>query len=500
MLRPVDTEIQTSFTGAEPGISCPAGVVSALADAAHAAGAEVAASSAHDTRQVEAANLRRGRLSYEVLKLAGPAIAEQLLITGSQMAALIVIGPLGADSIAAVGVSNQINWFFQSGYFAFGTGTTTLVARLTGAGEPHLAESVVKQAVSVAIVLSLFVSGTGIVLAPAILSLMGATPEVLAPATAYLRLSFVSAIFASVNMCFSAALRGAGDTRTPLKVQAACSAVTVAIISVLVYGRFGLPALGVAGAGIALILAAAVTTLAYLVIFISGRFVVRLAPPLTFGLDMKMVRRLLSVGVPSALEQLLMTGGMTVFAGLVMSLGTVAYASHQIAMNITSLSFMTSFGFAVASTALVGRSLGAGEPQLAEAYALATSRIGVGTITVLSAMFFFFGRNLMTVYTDDLEIIAIGAMILRFAAFAQPPMSNYAILAGALRGAGDTRYPLYITFAGVWTMRLGVASILVRFYDMGLPGIWIAINFDQIVRTILVWLRFRTGRWKGIAI
>jgi len=184
----------------------------------------------------------------------------------------------------------------------------------------------------------------------------------------------------------------------------------------------------------------------------------------------------------------------------VISLGTVHYASHQVCVNITSVSFMTGFGFSMAATALVGQSLGRKDPDLAQKYALTTSKIGVGIMTLLGAIFFLFGGNLVSLYSADPEIISMGAMILKYAAFAQPAMAFYSIMSGALRGAGDTRYPLYITFAGMWTLRIGSAHLLVQILGMGLAGVWIAVNADQWVRTALVYLRFRTGRWKDIKV
>ena len=442
-------------------------------------------------------------LAAKVLGLAGPAVGEQLLFTLVQMAALAMVGHLGAGAIAAVGVSNSINWFFSSGFYAFGVGATTLVAHFTGAGDDNGAGVAARQAVTVSFLLSFIVAAFGFVVAPSLLRFMGAENDVLVPATAYLRLLFGASIFANLNMCFSAALRGAGDTRTPMMISLAGSLVNVGIIWLLVYGRFGLPEMDVAGAGLAAVVAGLVTTTAYLFVLTSGRFAIHLTlPPAGHRLQLnrEMVRRLLVIGIPSALEQLLMSGGMNAFARLIISLGTTAYAAHQVSMNITSFSFTTGFGFAMAASTLVGQSLGAGRPDLADAYALTSRRIGMIVMSSLAVIFFFFGGFLVRIYTTDPAIIAMGAMILRLAAFAQPAVGTYSILAGALRGAGDTRYPLYITFIGMWTMRVGAAYLMVMVFDLGLVGVWLAVNLDQWVRTLLVLRRFATGRWKEIKV
>lgn len=440
-------------------------------------------------------------LASRVLGLAGPAVGEQLLFTAVQMAALAMVAHLGAQAIAAVGVSNSINWLFSSGFYAFGVGTTTLVAHFVGARDQGGAELAARQAVTVSLLFSIVVAALGFALTPSILRFMGAEEDVLAPAVVYLRLLFGASVFANLNMCFSAALRGAGDTRTPMKIAFAGSLVNVGIIWLLVYGRFGLPELDVAGAGLAILVAGAVTSAVYLFVLTSGRFAVRLTwPGRRLRLDTDMVRRLLVIGVPSALEQLLMSGGMNAFARLIISLGTVAYAAHQVATNITALSFTTGFGFALAASTLVGQSLGAGRPDLADAYALTARRLGMMVMCSLAVGFFFLGSHLMRIYTADPAIIGMGVLILRLAAFAQPAVGTYSIMAGALRGAGDTKYPLYITFIGMWTMRVGAAYLMVLAFGLGLTGVWLAVNLDQWVRTLLVLRRFGTGKWKEIKV
>ena len=437
----------------------------------------------------------RQSLAAEVIQLSGPAIGEQLLWTAVQMTALIIVGRLGPEAIAAVGVSNQLNWLFTSGFFALGSGTTTLVARFIGSGDRALASEATRQAIVVALLVAVLVVAVAFVFTPQVLWFMGAAPEVSPLASQYLRLSLIASLFLSINTCYAAALRGSGDTKTPFKVGLAGALFNIGVMWLLVYGRFGFPKMGVAGAGLGLIISYALVFCVYSVLFARDVLGIRLTMR-GYRLDMGLVRRLLSVGLPAALEQLLMSGGMTVFARLVMSLGTIAYASHQVSMNITSLSYMTGMGFAMAATTLVGRSLGEDRPDRAEAYGKMTQRIGVITMSILAVGFFTLGPYLVRFYTNEAEIIRSGAMVLKIAAFAQPAIASYSILAGALRGAGDTRYPLYITFAGIWTIRIGAAYLLVNSFGMGLAGVWVAVNLDQWVRTALVILRFRSGRWK----
>jgi putative MATE family efflux protein len=434
-----------------------------------------------------------------VIRLSLPAIGEQLLWSLVQMTALVIVGRLGPEAIAAVGVSNQLNWLFTSGFFALGAGATTLVARSVGAGDRALATEATRQAMVVAALVACAVVAVAFVFTPHLLWFMGTAPEVAPVASQYLRLGLVASLFLSVNTCYAAALRGSGDTRTPFKVGLAGALFNIGVMWLLVYGRFGLPKMGVAGAGLGLIISHALIFAVYSTLFARNMLGLRVTFQ-GYRLDLGLVKRLLSVGLPAALEQLLMSGGMTVFARIVMSLGTVAYAAHQVSTSITSLSFMTGMGFSMAATTLVGRSLGENRPDLAEAYGRVTQRIGVITMSLLAAGFFTMGPLLVRLYSGEDEIIRLGAMILKIAAFAQPAIASYSILAGGLRGAGDTRYPLYITFAGIWTMRIGAAHLLVNSLGMGLSGVWLAVNLDQWARAVLVMLRFRSGRWKLVKV
>jgi putative MATE family efflux protein len=443
--------------------------------------------------------LTKSELQSGVLRLALPAIGEQLLFTVTQVTALVMVGHLGAEAIAAVGVGNQISWFFSSGFYAFSAGTTTLVARYVGAGERPRAQVALTQAVAFVILLALVVSGVGILITPEILRLMGAEGTVLSLGIPFLRLLMAAQVFSSVNMCLGAALRGAGDTKTPFKVSGAGAILNVCIIWLLVYGRFGLPSMGVLGAGWAVIVAQVLVMVVYMATYLRGRAVLHLTFR-GFKPEIDTIRRLLFVGVPAALEQLFMSGGMTVFARIVITLGTEAYAAHQITANITNASYMTGFGFSLAATTLVGQCLGARKPEEADAYALSARRLGFFAMTALCVVFFFFGSTLVGFYSEDPTILSMGSAALKLAAFAQPAIGSYAILAGALRGAGDTRYPLYITFVGVWCVRITAAWILINTFPLGLSGIWIAVLFDSWTRALLVWLRFRTGRWKTIRI
>ena len=197
------------------------------------------------------------------------------------------------------------------------------------------------------------------------------------------------------------------------------------------------------------------------------------------------------------IEQLVMRAGMIIYAKTVASLGTIAYATHQVCMNIQALSFMNGQAFAVSATSLVGQSLGRRRPDMAQAYCSRTQRIGFAVAVLIAVAFFFFGSQIVWLYNDDPQIVDLGASILKLVAFMQPLQSSQFILAGGLRGAGDTRATAIITFITVLLVRPGIAMLLIYVFHWGLEGAWIALVADQLLRTILVFARYQSGKWKN---
>ena len=207
---------------------------------------------------------------------------------------------------------------------------------------------------------------------------------------------------------------------------------------------------------------------------------------------------LMNIGIPAMIEQLLMRAGMIIFSRTVAGLGTTAYATHQACMNIQALSFMTGQAFAVSSTTLMGQSLGKRRPDMAQAYCSRTRRIGMGCAIVIALVFVFFGRYIVELYNSLPEIVETGARILLIVAVLQPLQTSQFIIAGGLRGAGDTRATAVITFITVLLVRPIVAIVLVEYTPLGLYGAWIAMACDQLLRSVLVLLRYQSGKWKSI--
>jgi multidrug resistance protein, MATE family len=443
----------------------------------------------------------RRRLADEsyrrVLALAMPAVAEQLLNMTVGLVDTFMVGHLGAQAVAAVGLSNQAVMLVTTFFAAVATGVTALVARHTGAHEPAGANAVLRQGYLLGVILGLIGTVAGVALAGPTMLALQAPADVVAPGTIYLGIVSLSFFLAALMFIGNAALRGAGDTRAPMMIMLVVNAINIVVAYVAIHGLGPLPAFGVAGSAIGAVAARSAGGVIVTVLLIRGRGGVRLDLR-RLRPDTTQIKRILNVGLPAGAEQLLMRFAQTAFAVTVASLGTQAYAAHQLALQSESLSFMPGFGFAVAATTLAGQGLGAQDPRRARADATKAWQLGVLTMALMGAFFFVFATQLIQLFIDDPVVVALGVNPLRLEAFSEPALATAMVLAGALRGAGDTRSTLVITSVGLWLVRLPLALVLV--HSFGLMGAWMAMGVDINLRALALWLRFRSDHWTKIKV
>jgi putative MATE family efflux protein len=212
--------------------------------------------------------------------------------------------------------------------------------------------------------------------------------------------------------------------------------------------------------------------------------------------DFGIIKKVFSIGLPAALEQFVLQSGLMMFARTVSGLGTAEFAAHQVGMNINGLTFAPSMAFGVAATTLVGQSLGANDEAKAEKYANVIHHMAMAVACFVGVIFLLFSHPMASIYTDDKNVANMAGTVLKIVALAQLGMPTQQSISGALRGAGDTMYPLYASAFGIWIFRVFVAHIFVNVFGWGLIGAWIALVLDQYTRAAVVYFRFRSGKWK----
>ncbi len=439
-------------------------------------------------------------LNRQLFNLAWPSLVENLLQTMLGFVDLVFVGQLGPDAIAGVGLGAQMMFLLQVAYMGLSVGNQALVARAVGAGDKRDAQRIAKQALVLAVLVSVVVALFGAFSSDAIISVMGATPEVNAIGGSFLRVVSVFSVVISIMLIGGGTLRGSGDTRTPMVITALVNVINVALDYGLIFGNLGLPRLGPVGSAVATTIARAVGAVCVLYVLFKRGSVLKL--PLVGGwkFDRQAIGRILNIGWPASLEQIVFQLGFLTFSAIAILLGTDDLAAQQIAFNVSNFSMLPAFAFGVAGLTLVGQSLGAKDPDRAEASAIQALKSGMVWMCVVGVGFYLFRHPLVRMYTDDPNVMQLGEMCLIFIALAQPLQAVSVVLASTLRGAGDTRSTLVITFVGIWIVRVGFGYLMGIYFGLGLFGVWLGWMADFAARAVLIGWRFRSSRWKTLRV
>lgn len=446
-------------------------------------------------------DLENHTIEQNVWILALPLIAERLLQSVVDAADMIMVGRVGAASVAAVGLSNQIAFIATSFYDAIRVGTTTVVARRIGAQEYDKAQATLRQSLILALVLGLvaftLISG----FAGPSLELLGAESDVTEQGVPYSYWKGLSLLFEFITMTFTAALRGSGNTRLPMYVGMLVNGTNLLGNYALISGQCGFPALGTEGAGIATAFARFLGMVFIIFLTVTQESPIRSFYRGSFRPDKSVVTPVLSIGLPASGERLILRVAQLFYVRAIAGLGTNAYAAHQIALRIESMSLVIGFSFGAATTTLVSQYLGFGDPKKAEEVVFKCEKLAAIAMGCAGVVLFVAAPNIVRLFIpDNPEVTELGTIVLRIVAVAQPIAGLNHVLSGGLRGAGDTAWVMYITGGSAWLVRLVLTYVLVNNLGLHLPGAWYAMVADLTVRSILFSRRFKSEHWKDIQV
>ena len=443
-------------------------------------------------------------LRMNIFHIVWPVFIEVLLGSLFGMVDMMMVGRISehaAQAVSAVGMTNQPVFLGLSFVQALNVGGTAIIARYYGAKKYKNISLVLKHVMLLAMVgFVLPISMLMIVLAPYVLSFLGADSSVIEVGSGYFRVIMLGFIFQSFSFTMTAALRGIGETKIPMRNNLIANSLNVLGNAVLIYGLFGFPVLGVTGAAISTALSNVIAMSLNLRYVLSKKSVLYLDFKEKFEFRFEMMKDLIRIGLPTALEQLALRVGIISFLNIVSGLGTNVYAAHQISLNILNLTYSPAQAFGITASTLMGQSLGAKNEQLARMYTRMCQRIGF-VIAIGMSLFIFFGsQTLAEFYSTNPEIIQNTMIALTIVAFVQPFQSHQLITSGALRGAGDTVWPLIAIFVGSILIRVSLGYIFVNIIGLGLAGAWYAVFIDQFIRWLIILFRFKSGKWKNIRI
>jgi len=453
------------------------------------------------------AGISSGAMYRDIAKIAWPSFVEFMLAQPASMADMMMVGRLGNQAIAAVGLATQPRMLLATLFMSMNVGTTAMIARCRGAGDRDRARLFLRQALLMAAIFSLVSSVVGYFGAEWMIRFMGtsaARAETVLAGTQYMQVQMIGFATMGITATITAALRAVGDSKTAMRYNIVSNVVNVIFNFLLIEGRLGFPRLEVLGASLATVLGQLAALVMAVYTITRKRRYLHVSIRDDFRPRWEPLREIFNIGIPAMLEQLVMRAGMIIYARIVNSIGDIAQSTHQICINILSMSFMTGQAVAVSSTSLVGQCLGKRRPDMSHNYARRSQTLSLIVAMVIAAFFVFFGKFTVGLYLDSADphyavILEEGAKVLLLVALIQPLQSSQFVLAGALRGAGDTKATALITLITILGVRPLVAALTVNQLGLGLLGAWGAMVCDQTVRSTLIMLRYKRGKWMYMA-
>lgn len=444
--------------------------------------------------------LSKSELRKTILAFTWPCMGELVLISLISIVNMSMVGHLGAYAISAVGLTTQPTFISIAVFQSFNVGATALVARFIGAKEYDKAKNVVIQALLFAIFSGILLSIAAFVFSRQIVIFMGAQQDTLAYANLYMKYMAAGMFFQSVPTAVTSVLRGAGDSKSPMRFNIIANIVNILVGLTLIYGFWKLPALGIHGAAIAATLAKLASCLLSIYAIFNSKLPIVITVKDRFRLDTVMLKRIVNIGFAAAGEQFAMRVGFIIYSKIVADLGTISFAAHQICISVVAVSFNIGQAFGLAATSFMGRYLGSKKPEIAQAYCKELRRLAMIASIILSAGFFFGGYGIARIFTTDIDVIVTSAFLMKLIVLMTPAQNSQLVIAGGLRGAGDTKWPMFAAIGGVILVRVPLVIILIKGLHYGVGAAWVAAVIDQYVRSAIVYIRFVRGKWKALQV
>ncbi len=444
----------------------------------------------------------------DTFKVAIPSIVEHIANVIVGFADTMMVATLGTVATAAVGINSTVTWFLMAFATLFSVGTTVQVAQSIGANNHSRTKRAAINGLSSGLISFILIFIIVFFLTPNIPKWLGAESVILPDAVTYLRIWTLAIIPMFLGRIASSILRGIGNTKVPMIVAFFINIlnilgnflliyksrfITIPIINkeVFIYGA----GLGVKGAAISTSISNSLGGIIMVYLLFNGSQIIHLNIKDMFNFDKKLLKHIFNTGAPATGQDLVTNFGQVLFQKIISTLGTIQIAAHHLATTAESLSYMPAAGFSVAATTLVGRALGAGKKEDAETFGKICFRLSLLAGLISGSLLFIFPKQLMGLFSDDINVINEGVGALRVIAFIQPLFNATIVLTGVLRGAGDTKVPLYAALGGMWIVRLISAYIFINVFGLGLRGAWLGMLLDLFFRFTIVFTRYYKRKW-----
>ena len=435
-----------------------------------------------------------------VLMLSIPSILEQIVVTAMEYIDAAMVGHIGAEATAAIGIVSSSTWLLHGILVGLYNAFSIQIAQYLGADRQQDARGVLRQAMLFNLAAGLAAAAFGIGISGHLPGWLGADVSLQANASAYFAIWSAALPFTMAMGMYTSMLRASGDALTPGLISVLVCVLDVVFNFFLINPTRTLWGITVWGAGLGVPGAALGTALATVVggllalcilLFREGPLCIR--KPGSWKITRACIRNLGKVGVPLAAERAALSSAQVLQVRIVSQLGTVAIAANSLGVSAEGLCYMAGYGIQGAAIALIGQAVGAHRKDMAKRFAWLCTLMGMGIMTLTGAGLFAFAPALMSIFTADAAVIALGARVLRIEAFAEPMFGASIVASGSMQGAGDSTGCFVLNLISMWGVRLTLAVLLAPRF--GLVGVWAAMCAELCTRGALFLLRMARGKW-----
>jgi len=442
--------------------------------------------------------LIEGSLLKGLLLIAAPIIATNLLQSIMEVVDLFFVGRLGAEAIAGVAVSLTLIMVLMTVIIGINTATTALVSRHFGAGEPVEAGKVLTNAILLGIVFAVVISVIGIIFSDDLLMALGAEEIVVGYGADYINILFAGLAVLVTMWIAMTFFQGCGDSRTPMYVVIFTNGINIVTDPLLIFGMYGFPELGVAGASLATVSSRFIGMLVIIYLLL------RRYPEMDFSShlrgDLHTAKQLITIGVPAMIQTGMRSITFLAIMAIVAMFGTAALSAYGIVNRLEIVFLMPGFGIAMGTAVIVGQNLGAGRPDRAEKGVL-YSLLAYGVfMAAVSAVLIIFGSSIMGFFDPSGTSTPIGISYFATVCPFYLLLAVSVILSFAMNGAGDTKTPMYAVLVSMVMVQIPLAYLLSAVAGMGITGIWTGMVIGLFVMTAMLSYSFMYGGWREVKI
>ena len=438
----------------------------------------------------------QGSIRVAIVLLAIPMILEMSLESVFAVVDMFFVGKLGTGAMQTVGLTESVITIVYSLAIGLSTAATAMVARRIGEKKPEEASRAGVQALIISIAATVIISICGVVFAPDILALMGATPEVVAEGTLFTRIMLGGSIVIIILFLINGIYRGAGNASMAMKSLWIASLINIILDPIFITGIGSWEGMGLKGAAIATVIGRGTGVVFQCYHLFKGKGVIRIKLSY-FKPDWKVIRSLIEIAWPATFQFIIASGSWIVLTQLIAKTGGTDY---QVAIRNVVFFILPLWGLSNAAATLVGQNLGAKQPGRAEKSVLLTSRYSAIFMAGVMLFFLLFASPIISIFTNDPVAHKYGVISLQIISTGYIFYGIGMVMIQALNGAGDTKTPTWINFVGFWLFQIPLAYTLATGFDMGPTGAFLAIPIAETAIALASWYYFKKGKWKEVEI